>query len=109
MVGWGGGCLRLVGVRMRVHALRATGVAFAVKSSHRPHCLVAAECLWPCRDTKTTRTHQGIRIVKYYAWEAPFVERISALRDVEVDKVRARVCGRVWACVNVCAMKINRT
>ncbi|CAN0178780.1 unnamed protein product, partial [Hapterophycus canaliculatus] len=30
---------------------------------------------------------QGIRIVKYYAWEAPFVERIASLRDTEVEKV----------------------
>lgn len=33
--------------------------------------------------------YQGIRIVKYYAWEVPFVERIAALRDMEVDKVKS--------------------
>eukprot|EP00904_Undaria_pinnatifida_P007302 jgi/Undpi1/3701/HiC_scaffold_16.g07071.m1 len=31
---------------------------------------------------------QGIRIVKYYAWEVPFVERISSLRSQEVNKIK---------------------
>eukprot|EP00752_Nemacystus_decipiens_P009274 g8285.t1 len=46
---------------------------------------------------------QGIRIVKYYAWEAPFVERISALRDVEVDKIKG------FAFVNAYSMSIMLT
>lgn len=38
---------------------------------------------------------QGIRIVKYYAWELPFVERISSLRVKELDKVRSAT--RLWS------------
>eukprot|EP00903_Cladosiphon_okamuranus_P012646 g11831.t1 len=46
---------------------------------------------------------QGIRIVKYYAWEAPFVERISGLRDVEVDKIKN------FAFINAYTMSIMLT
>ncbi|KAJ6446963.1 hypothetical protein O9K51_01738 [Purpureocillium lavendulum] len=33
----------------------------------------------------------GIRIIKYYAWEACFQNRISALREAELRKLRARL------------------
>lgn len=36
-------------------------------------------------------TDQGIRIIKYYAWEAPFVEQMSSLRNQEMGKVRQPV------------------
>ncbi|KAG5177321.1 P-loop containing nucleoside triphosphate hydrolase protein [Tribonema minus] len=31
---------------------------------------------------------QGIKIVKYYAWEAPFAERLTALREVELQSIK---------------------
>mmetsp|Transcript_3016 Transcript_3016/g.5269 ORF Transcript_3016/g.5269 Transcript_3016/m.5269 type:complete len:1430 (+) Transcript_3016:168-4457(+) len=31
---------------------------------------------------------QGIKIVKYYAWEASFKERVTALRDLELKQIR---------------------
>jgi ABC transporter transmembrane region len=31
---------------------------------------------------------QGMKIVKYYAWEAPFAERITALRAVELQSIK---------------------
>ncbi|CAM9948860.1 unnamed protein product, partial [Ectocarpus sp. 4 AP-2014] len=46
---------------------------------------------------------QGIRIVKYYAWEVPFVQRIAALRDMEVDKIKS------FAFVNAYSMSIMLT
>lgn len=46
---------------------------------------------------------QGIRIVKYYAWEAPFMERISSLRDQEVQKIKS------FAFVNAYSMSIMLT
>lgn len=42
---------------------------------------------------------QGIRIVKYYAWEAPFVEQISSFRNQEMDKVRRPVGRSVDICL----------
>ena len=47
-------------------------------------------------------TGQGIRIVKYYAWEVPFAERISSLRTQEVNKVRSTPAARLTQQRSVC-------
>lgn len=64
---------------------------------NRLYAAVCRRCLvLPRHAHEHARTDgKGIRIVKYYAWEASFVERISALRDVEVDKVRT--CDKIQA------------
>ena len=36
----------------------------------------------------STEMFQGMRIVKYYAWEKPFLAKIRASRKREVDKIR---------------------
>lgn len=51
-----------------------------------PSLLVAASDSCP---PLSSMAGQGIRIVKYYAWEVPFVERISSFRAQEVNKVRS--------------------
>jgi hypothetical protein len=37
---------------------------------------------------KHTHTPKGIKAIKLYAWEEPYVERISALREDELRAVR---------------------
>lgn len=40
----------------------------------------------------TTEVLQGIRLIKYYAWEAFYVHQIGALRERELSTVRRLAC-----------------
>ena len=41
----------------------------------------------------------GIRVLKLYAWEQPFMESINKIRNTEVDILKS--IGKLWALVNL--------
>ena len=44
----------------------------------------------------TTGLLQGIRLIKFYAWEAFYVQQIGLLRKKEVQTIRMRAYVLLW-------------